>query len=413
MSAIRHWSFSTSTQLSFGWGAIRELSLAVRRFQWKRILVVTDPIISRLTIWDTVQSHLKHVGCEPILFEGGEPEPSVAAAQQCIDVTRRVQPDAVIGLGGGSNLDLAKMTAVVVQHGGTPRDYFGFDKVPGPALPLVAIPTTAGTGSEVSHSSVLTDTDNAVKVSTQSRYLRPLLAIVDPELTLTCPKKVTADSGIDALTHAIEAYTNTRSADLDLPIGEPFAYEGKNPLTDLFAAQAIRLIHRSLATAVESPHDRQAREDMALAATLAGMAFSNSGVALVHAMEYPIGGAVHCTHGEGNGLLLPHVMRYLRDVRSRELSEIAVLMGVDTHAMPTLEAADAAIRAVDLLRERIGVPQTLSQLRVTPGHLPGFAEKAHHITRLMLLTAKRPTEADILAIYHGAMSPREIHAIGS
>jgi alcohol dehydrogenase class IV len=205
------------------------------------------------------------------------------------------------------------------------------------------------------------------------------------------------------LTHAIEGFTNTRSQDLDLPIDEPFAYEGKNPLSDLFAEQAIRLVHRSLIKAVESPTDRQAREDMALAATLGGLAFSNSGVALVHAMEYPIGGAVHCTHGEGNGLLLPHVMRFLRDVRTREFGQIAEFMGVDTRGMTPTEAADAAILAVDSLRERIGVPGRLSELHVTPQHLPVLAKKAHGITRLMLLTAKRPTEADVLAIYQGAL----------
>ena len=250
---------------------------------------------------------------------------------------------------------------------------------------------------------MLTDTDNAVKVSTQSRYLRPLLAIVDPEFTLTCPRKVTADSGIDALTHAIEGYTNTRSQDLALPIDEPFAYEGKNPLSDLFAERAIRLIHRSLVTAVESPSDRPAREEMALAATLAGMAFSNSGVALVHAMEYPLGGAVHCTHGEGNGLLLPHVMRYLRDVRTRELAEIAEFLGVDTNGMSAIEAADSAILAVDSLRERIGIPGRLSELHVTAQQLPQLAQKAASITRLMLLTARRPTEAEILEIYQRAL----------
>ena len=174
-------------------------------------------------------------------------------------------------------------------------------------------------------------------------------------------------------------------------------------MSDLFAERAIRLIHRSLLTAVESPDDRQAREEMALAATLGGLAFSNSGVALVHAMEYPIGGAVHCTHGEGNGLLLPHVMRFLRDVRSRELAESAGFMGVDTHGMAEEEAADAAILAVDTLRERIGVPGRLTQLHVTPNHLDTFAQKAHNITRLMLLTAKRPTQSDILEIYQRAM----------
>ena len=403
MNPIRHWSFSTSSQLAFGWGSIRELAAAVRRYRWKRILLMTDPVIARLPMTEAVSEQLRRAGAEPILFDGGEPEPSVAAAQRGIDAARACQPDAIIGLGGGSNIDLAKMTAVVARHGGTPRDFFGFDKVPGPVLPLVAIPTTAGTGSEVSHSSVLTDTDNAVKVSTQSRYLRPLLAIVDPEFTLTCPRKVTADSGIDALTHAIEGYTNTRSQDLALPIDEPFAYEGKNPLSDLFAERAIRLIHRSLVTAVESPSDRLAREEMALAATLAGMAFSNSGVALVHAMEYPLGGAVHCTHGEGNGLLLPHVMRFLREVRTKELAEIAGFLGVDARGMTETEAADAAILAVDTLRERIGVPARLSQLQVTREHLPLMAKKAHGITRLMLLTAKSPTAADILDIYQRAL----------
>ena len=403
MNPIRHWSFSSSNQLAFGWGAVRELSAAVRRSGWKRVLILTDPVIARLPMTEAVSESLRRTGAEPILFEGGEPEPSVAAAQRAIEAARACQPDAIIGLGGGSNIDLAKMTAVVARHGGTPQDYFGFDKVPGPVVPLIAIPTTAGTGSEVSHSSVLTDTDHSVKVSTQSRYLRPQLAIVDPEFTLSCPRKVTADSGIDALTHAIEAYTNTRSRDLAIPIDEPFAYEGKNPLSDLFAERAIRLIHRSLVTAVESPTDRQAREEMALAATLAGMAFSNSGVALVHAMEYPLGGAVHCTHGEGNGLLLPHVMRFLRDVRAKEQAEIAGFLGVDTRGMTETEAADAAILAVNTLRERIGVPGRLSEFNVTPQQLPHLAQKTASITRLMLLTAKRPTEAEILDIYQRAL----------
>ena len=400
---IRHWSFSSSGQLAFGWGAIRELAAAVRRFGWTRVLIITDPVIAKLPMTAAVTDLLRRAGVDPVLFAGGEPEPSVAAAQRGIEAARDCQPTAILGLGGGSNIDLAKMTAVVARHGGTPADYFGFDKVPGPVVPLIAIPTTAGTGSEVSHSSVLTDTENAVKVSTQSRYLRPALAIVDPEFTLSCPRKVTADSGIDALTHAIEGFTATRSRDLAIGIDEPFAYEGKNPLADVFAKQAIRLIHRSLAVAVEEPANRIAREEMALAATLGGLAFSNSGVALVHAMEYPLGGAVHCTHGEGNGLLLPHVMRYLRDVRTQEFAEIASFLGVDTRDLSEIEAADAAIQAVDTLRARIGIPGKLSELHVTRAQLPHLAKKAAAITRLMLLTPKRPTEADILELYARAL----------
>ncbi len=401
--ATRHWCFSSSTQLAFGWGAIRELSAAVRRFGWRRVLIMTDPVLAKLPMLEKVSEELRRAGVDSVLFDKGEPEPSLAAAQLGIEAALDCQPDAIIAFGGGSNIDLAKMTAVVARHGRTPQDYFGFDKVPGPILPLIAIPTTAGTGSEVSHSTVLTDTINSVKVSTQSRYLRPLLAIVDPEFTLSCPRKVTADSGIDALTHAIEGFTNTRSHELAIPVDEPFAYEGKNPLSDIFAEKAIRLIHRSLLVALESPSDRIAREEMALAATLAGMAFSNSGVALVHAMEYPLGGAVHCTHGEGNGLLLPHVMRYLRDTRATELASIATFLGVDTSDMQVKDAADAAISAIVRLRDQIGVPGNLSALHVKPEQLPQLAKKAHGITRLMLLTAKCPTEQDILEIYQQAM----------
>jgi alcohol dehydrogenase class IV len=402
-TGIRHWSFASSSQLAFGWGAIRELSQAVRRGNWQRVLIVTDPVIAQLPCTQTVIEQLQSAGAQTVLFREGVPEPAVETARTAIAAAREFQPDAILGLGGGSNLDLAKITAVVTCHGGQPEDYFGFDKVPGPICPLVAIPTTAGTGSEVSHSAVLTDPSNAVKVSTQSRYLRPLLAIVDPEFTLSCPRKVTADSGIDALTHAVEGYLATRAADLDLPLHEPFAYEGKNPLGDVLAEKAIRLIAQALPGAVEQPQNRQAREQMALAATLAGLAFSNSGVALVHAMEYPIGGAVHCTHGEGNGLLLPHVMRFLLPVRTQELAEIASFLGVNTVNMSLEAAANAAIEAVDTLRERIGVPGQLRQLHVTSGHLPQFAAKAAAITRLMKLTPRRPTEADILELYQGAL----------
>src|SRR5437667_9491916 len=194
-------------------------------------------------------------------------------------------------------MDLAKITATVLAHGGGPRDYVGDDKVPGPVAPLICLPTTAGTGSEVSAAAVLTDTENQIKVGILSNHLRPAVAVVDPMLTLSCPPKVTADSGIDALTHAIEAYTAVDNATFPLPPGERTVYQGRHPLSDCLAEKAIALVGQFLRRAVKQGDDLEARDGMALAATLAGMAFSNVGVAVVHAMEYAIGGAVQCSQG--------------------------------------------------------------------------------------------------------------------
>src|SRR5204863_5936443 len=277
-------------------------------------------------------------------------EPSLNAASTCISAARRFKPDALLGLGGGSNMDLAKITATVLAHGGGPRDYFGDDKIPGHVFPLICVPTTAGTGSEISAASVLTDSDNHIKVGVLSNHLRPRVAVVDPLLTVSCPPKVTADSGIDALTHAIEAYTAVDNAEFPLPAGERSVYQGKHPLGDCLAEKAIGLVGAYLRRAVARGDDLEAREGMALAATLAGLAFSNVGVAVVHALEYPVGGATHCAHGAGNGLLLPFVMRYNLPARMREFATIARLLGEDVAGLSEAKGAEKAVEAVERLR---------------------------------------------------------------
>jgi alcohol dehydrogenase class IV len=367
------------------------------------VLVITDPILERVGLVGRVVEPLRAAGMTVEVFAGGEPEPSFACADAAIEAARRFRPDGIVALGGGSNMDLAKITANVVTHGGHYSQYFHFDNVPGPILPLVCVPTTAGTGSEVSHAAVLTDHANQIKVSTLSQHLRPRLAVVDPELTLTCPPKATADSGIDALTHAIEAYVATRSTDLDVPPGTVFAYEGKHPIGDLLAEKAITLIGEHLVTAVKQPENLEARTGMALAATLAGLAFSNCGVALVHAMEYPLGGAVHCSHGEGNGLLLPYVMRFNLPERVPELARIAALLGASTVGLSPSAAAERACDHVARLREEIGIPTRLRDLGATAEQLPEFARKAFGIKRLMQLTPRTVTEEAILNIYRAAL----------
>jgi len=367
-----------------------------------RVLIVTDRSLVGAGLLDPVKRPLEEAGIAVEIFDGGEPEPSLDLAERCIAQARRVQPDGVLGLGGGSNMDLAKIAAAVLTHGGGPRDYVGEDRLQGPVMPLICVPTTAGTGSEVTAASVLTDTANQIKVGILSNYLRPRLALVDPRLTLTCPRKVTADSGIDALTHAIEAYTAVDNEEFPLPSGERSVYQGRHPLGDCLAEKAINLIGQHLERAVYHGDDVSARDGMALGATTAGLAFSNVGVALVHAMEYPVGGATHCSHGEGNGLLLPFVMRFNLPARVKQFARIAQLLGQDASGLSEAALAEQAVGAVERLKSAIGIPQRLRDLGVTRDQLRPFAEKTLGIQRILRVNPRPVTVDDVTSIFEAA-----------
>jgi alcohol dehydrogenase class IV len=392
---MKPWTFHSAGSLIFGRDSVAQLGDVAARLKAKRVFVVTDGVLVRAGIADRVTKPLADAGVTAEVYAGCQPEPPLEVVRQAIDAARAFRPDAVLGLGGGSNMDTAKLVALVLAHGGDPTDYVGDCRVPGPVFSLVCVPTTAGTGSEVSAAAVFTDTAKKIKVSCLSNYLRPTVAVVDPLLTVGCPPKVTADSGIDAITHAIEAYT---AADQDeflaRPPGGETVYQGKNPLADAMATQCIKYVGDYLRRAVKGGNDLEAREGMALAATYGGLAFANAGVALVHAMEYPVGGAVHVSHGAGNGLLLPYVMRYNETVRKSEISCIGAILE---------SGRGDGIAAVEQLRADIGIPTRLRDIGVTEDMLPGFAEKAFAIKRLMRVNPRMPQSADeILAIYRAA-----------
>lgn len=389
------WTFHTASQLIFGRHAAARLGDEAKRLKVARLLLITDKTLVGTGLVAAVRKPLEEAGVVCEVFDGGVPEPPIDTAEAIFAQAKAFRPDAVLGLGGGSNMDLAKIVAVLVTHGGTVRDYVGEDKVPGPVLPLVCVPTTSGTGSEVSAATVLTDSANHVKVGILSNYLRPRLAVVDPELTMSCPKKVTADSGIDALTHAIEAFTAVDNEVFPLPPGERSTYQGRHPMGDLLAEKAIALVGKHLVRAVNEPQDYAAREGMSLAATLGGMAFSNVGVAAVHALEYPVGGAVHCSHGAGNGLLLPYVMQFNLPHRRPEFARIAELLGEKPEP-------EAAITAVEKLRTAIGIPNRLRDIGVKPEQLPTFAEKAFAIKRVLRVNPKFPTLEELEGILKAA-----------
>jgi alcohol dehydrogenase class IV len=391
-------TFHSAGQLIFGRDAVLQLGEIVRRLAAGRVFLVTDKALSIAGTVERVCAPLKEAGVTIEVFDGGFPEPPIALAETCADEARRFKAQAVLGLGGGSNMDLAKIVATILAHGGGPRDYVGDDQIPGPILPLVCVPTTAGTGSEVSGASVLTDTEKKMKVGILSNFLRPRAAVVDPLLTVSCPPKVTADSGIDALTHAIEAYTAVDNEEFPLPAGERTIYQGRHPLGDLLAERAIELIGANLRRAVADGGDLEAREGMALGATLAGLAFSNVGVAVVHALEYPVGGATHCSHGAGNGLLLPFVMRFNMPARISRFARIAGLLGENVAGLAETAAAERAVAAVERLKTDIGIPQRLRDLGVTAEQLPVFAEKAFAVKRILRVNPRPVTVQDLEGI---------------
>ncbi|MSQ94438.1 MAG: iron-containing alcohol dehydrogenase [Gemmataceae bacterium] len=396
------WTFHIAQSIAFGQDAVKQLGDIATRLRAKKALIVTDPILEKAGLLERVRQPLIAAGLTVSAFTGGEPEPSMKAGLACYDQAKSFQPDLLVGLGGGSNMDLAKLAATLLKHGGSPRDYIGDDKIPGPIFPLICIPTTAGTGSEVSAATVITDTENHIKVGILSNWLRPTVAVVDPLMTLSCPPKVTADSGIDALTHAIEAYTAVDNADFPLPPGERSVYQGKHPMGDLCAEKAITLVGKFLRRAVKDGTDLEAREGMALAALLAGMGFSNVGVALVHAMEYPVGGAVHCSHGAGNGLLLPYVMRFNLNAKLKAFAEIATLLGENISGLSERAAAEKAVAAVEKLRNDIGIPNRLRDIGIRQEQLRALAEKTFGIKRILRVNPRSVTVEEIEGVFNEA-----------
>src|SRR5437764_3859215 len=244
---MKPWSFHSAGSLVFGRDAVKQLPAVLARLRAKRVFVVTDKILEAAGTADRVRAEL---GSAVASFHVDKPEPAVETVRAAAAAAKAFAPDAVLGLGGGSNMDTAKLVALMLAHGGDPLDYVGDCRVPGPVWPLVCVPTTAGTGSEVSAACVCTDTAKQIKVSCLSPYLRPAAAVVDPLLTVSCPPHVTADSGIDALAHAIEAYTAVDNEHFPLPPGERSVYQGKHPLGDVMAEKAITLVGRFLRRAV-------------------------------------------------------------------------------------------------------------------------------------------------------------------
>ncbi|WP_324651875.1 iron-containing alcohol dehydrogenase [Georgenia sp. H159] len=358
-----------------------------------RALVCTDPRFGATEEFAELVGLLERAGVAVTVFAEVLPDVPVHQVTRCAELARTAAPDVVIGMGGGSCLDLAKAAAVILTHGGEPADYYGESRVPGPVIPVVALPTTAGTGSEVTPVAVLTDPQRVSKVGISSPHLIPHTAVCDPELTVGCPPALTASAGADALSHGIEAFTAVRRPVTTELVTER-VFVGKNELTDSFALMAVRLIAGSLQRAWSDPSDMGARESMMLGATAGGFALGTAGTAAAHAIQYPVGALTHTPHGIGVGVLLPYVMEFNRPVRVRELATVALAMGASAEASDE-DLADQAIDRVAALLASVGIPATLADLVLPADRLRWTAEQAMGAARL-IANNPRPLDVDAL-----------------
>jgi alcohol dehydrogenase len=391
------WGFSTAGRIFFGWGAAAVLRDVAREFG-NRVFVCTDQNMVKAGVCETVVAQLAEGKAEVKVFDGGQPEVDRQTIERAAAVAQVYAPDVVVGLGGGSNLDLSKAVALLLKYPGPLSSYYGENNVPGPIAPVVAVPTTAGTGSEVSPVAVVADPERAMKVGIASRALIPKWAIVDPALTVSCPASVTAHSGMDALAHAIESFCARVRTDCS-----PHAiFVGKNPMSDVLATKAISAIAKFLPTAVAQPNDRDARQEMALASLLAGMAFSSAGTAAVHALQYPVGEATHTPHGLGNAVLLPTVMRSITPSRIEEMAFIARSLDPTLKSKPDADAASQAAGLVEELAARVGIPKGLRALGVKKEQLPQLSQMASTVRRLLDNSPVPFDENDLLRLLQEA-----------
>lgn len=373
----------------------------------RRVLICTDARLGTSDELARMRSDLTACGVESVVFADTEAEVPVAGISACVASVSGVEVDAIIGFGGGSCLDMAKVAAVVLTHGGRPQDYYGEGQVPGPTLPVIAIPTTAGTGSEATPVAVLADPELAMKVGVSSPYLVPEVAIADPELTYSCPSMLTAASGIDAVVHLVESFTAVRrEPTADLSTERVFI--GKSDLTDAVAIAGLRLMAHHLVAAYEHPQDREARQAVMRAATYGGIALGTAGTAGAHALQYPLGALTHTPHGYGTGCLLPYVMRYNLPAREREFAQIAAALGADVEGRSEGELARAGIEMIDALVAGVGVPPTLEELGLSFEQLPIVAEQAL-LSKRLVENNPRPldlaaTTAIATAAFHGDLS---------
>ncbi|AKK00472.1 L-threonine dehydrogenase [Pseudomonas brassicacearum] len=343
-----------------GLGCLDEAMTAIRNYGFRKALIVTDAGLAKAGVAGKVAELLAVQDVDAVIFDGAKPNPSIANVELGLGLLKESGCDFVVSLGGGSPHDCAKGIALCATNGGQIRDYEGVDRSSKPQLPLIAINTTAGTASEMTRFCIITDETRHVKMAIVDRNVTPLMSVNDPALMVAMPKGLTAATGMDALTHAVEAYVSTAAT----------------PITDACALKAVTLISNNLRLAVRDGSDLAARENMAYAQFLAGMAFNNASLGFVHAMAHQLGGFYDLPHGVCNAVLLPHVQSFNATVCAARLADVGRAMGFDAPSATPEEGAQAAIAAIRSLAQDVDIPAGLRELGVRLNDVPVLASNA-------------------------------------
>lgn len=368
-----------------GEGAVEQACDHAKQAGFTQGLIVTDKPLVELGYAAQLQQLLADRGVKTCIYDGVQPNPTTSNVEAGLALLKENNCDFLVSLGGGSPHDCAKAIALVASNGGDIRDYEGVDQSAKPQLPLISINTTAGTASEITRFCIITDENTHIKMAIVDKHVTPILSVNDPALMKNMPAGLTAATGMDALTHAVEAYVSTAA----------------NAITDACALKAVTIIANNLATAVKDGTNMAARDQMAYAQLLAGMAFNNASLGYVHAMAHQLGGFYDLPHGVCNAVLLPHVQRFNSQVAAGRLKDVAAAMGIDVQGMNDDEGAKACIAAIEALAKEVGIPAGLKDLKVKE---EDFAELATNAMKdaCGLTNPIQPTHEQVVGIFAAA-----------
>jgi alcohol dehydrogenase len=375
------------TRLLFGAGAIAGLADLVKAEGGSKVFLVVDPGLKNAGLLQKVTDPLKKAKIPFEIYDKIDPEPGLKLADAGCKLAAKSGCDCVVGVGGGSAMDVAKAISILLTNGGKAEDYLGLGKIAKPGVPKIMVPTTAGTGAEVTFTAVFINEKTKSKGGMNGDPLYPNAALLDPELTVSLPPHVTAATGIDAFTHALEGYLSTQA----------------HPISDMYALEAIEMISRNLPRAYANGNDLEARSGMLMGSLLAGKALATAGVGLVHAMAYPLGGMFGISHGLANAVLLPYVVEYNLIGNPGKYAAVAEVMGYDTTDMPLREAAAVVVEAIFNLNNDVGIPGSLADLGIPVEKIPEMADIALTVTRPIENNPRKPTRDEVIQVYHNAL----------
>ena len=387
---LNNFTFNTTSGIRFGSGISVSSSQEISKILGSNILFITDKDLMSLKLTEPTLNQLKKFSSKVEIFEDVEADPSLKTLLKSIEIGKKMNATGVIGFGGGSSMDVAKLTSLILGSNENIEEAWGVSNAKGPRLPLVLVPTTAGTGSEVTPISIITVGEEEKK-GVSSPIILPDVAILDPDLTLGLPAHTTAATGIDAMVHAIEGYAS--------------ANKNNNPISKMLSVEALKLLGGSIEKAVFDGSNLEARGNMLIGAMLAGKSFANSPVAAVHALAYPIGGTFHVSHGLSNSLVLPYVLRFnsADNKATKDYAELAPFVFPDINTNQGSQAVCSEfIDRMESLSKKLGLPQKLREVNIPKEACGKMAKDAMKQTRLLVNNPREVTEKDALNIYESA-----------